>query len=371
MSGVLCPNCGQPSRRILKARDLNRQVSTEQFIYYACMGCGLVYLFPIPLDLATYYTAAYPQYNLPGSSMELEAGAEATRPRLSFVQRFVAAGKLLEVGPGYGPFAYMAQRNGFQVEAIEMDPVCCQFMEKLGIRAICASSFDSVESLLGTYDVIALWHSIEHLENFQEALGLLAHHLSPSGVLVICTPNPHSLQFRIFRRFWVNLDAPRHLSLIPLSALVGCAAKHGLELAFASASDPEALAFSKWSWEASLANVLASAGIMPAAGVRTIMARRPRGGPRTALDLVRRTTGKLLAVALARALNLGLAPFERSGYRGACYTAVFRQKSCSTRPVLPNDIAAEPAALKPGKAPGAPALAGGSANRSHHGHSGQ
>ncbi len=244
-----------------------------------------------------------------------------------FLQRFVSTGRLLEVGGGYGAFGYLAQQNGFEVEAVEIDAFCCRYMrEKVGIKAMCASNLGSVESTLGVYDVITLWHSIEHLQNFQEALRVTARHLSPSGILVICTPNPDALQFRMFGRFWVNLDAPRHLSLIPLSALVGLLGREGLELVFASSADPEALAFGKWSWEASLINMLTSTGVMPSIVKGAIAKEGAKDAPNKTLEMVRVRGGRLLAVPLARALNLTLAPLERSVDRGSCYTAVFRRK---------------------------------------------
>lgn len=325
---VICPNCGQSCGPMLKARDLNQYVSRKQFDYYFCRGCRLVYISPVPEDLGAYYTTGYARHTLPNSLRELRVTAESMRPRLSFIQQFVATGRLLEVGGGYGAFGYLAQQNGFEVEVVETSEFSCRYMrEQAGIKAICASSVASVESSLGTYDAIALWHSIEHLGNFQEMLRVVARHLSSSGILVICTPNPDSLQFRMFRRFWVNLDAPRHLSLIPLSMLVARLEQEGLELAFASSSDPEALAFGKWSWEASLVNMLASIGIIPRIAKGANVAEHIEDGKGTALDAVRISAGKLLAIPLARALNLALGPFERSVYRGSCYTAVFRRKS--------------------------------------------
>jgi 2-polyprenyl-3-methyl-5-hydroxy-6-metoxy-1,4-benzoquinol methylase len=62
------------------------------------------------------------------------------------------------------------------------------------------------------YDVIAIWHGIEHLPDPWAVLRQCAQQLAPHGVLVIATPNPDSIQFGIFRQYWVHLDAPRHVS---------------------------------------------------------------------------------------------------------------------------------------------------------------
>jgi 2-polyprenyl-3-methyl-5-hydroxy-6-metoxy-1,4-benzoquinol methylase len=319
-----CPDCGHSCQLLLKTVDESRRSSSDEFYYYDCPECGLVFLHPIPVNLSDYYQSDYPQYSIPETSEALNERAKAATPRVSFVQQFVSKGKLLEVGAGYGAFSYRAQQMGFDVQAVEMDPSCCAYMAKIGIHAICSSTFDSLDDVLGAFDAIALWHVVEHLENYREVIEVLSRHLSPGGILVICTPNPASLQFKLFRRFWVSLDAPRHLYLIPLKVLTSFAAENGLELAFASASDFEALAFNKWCWEASLFLWLGSTGLMPWLGIRAILGTR-RSTVRKYLDIARRVFFKSLAIGLGRTLNFLLAPLERSGYRGTSYSAVFRK----------------------------------------------
>jgi 2-polyprenyl-3-methyl-5-hydroxy-6-metoxy-1,4-benzoquinol methylase len=325
---VSCRACGQHSRLLLRARDLNRMASEDRFAYYSCGVCGVVQVFPIPLDLETYYDKKHWYYSVPGSIDELRAQGQGFKPRLSVIQRFTTTGKLLDVGASHGTFVYLAQQNGYEVEAVEMDPASCRYMQNMGIRAICATTLESAESMLGVYDVITLYHVIEHLEDPSTALRVLARHLSPHGILVISTPNPNSLQFKMLGRFWVNLDAPRHLSLIPLAVLTEDAARNGLELAWASSSDPESLSFSKWSWEASITNVLLSTGMMPALGIRSMMAERKKGSFMKLFVLARRLICRASAIGLAWLLNLVLAPFERSTDRGSSYSAVFRRRDC-------------------------------------------
>jgi 2-polyprenyl-3-methyl-5-hydroxy-6-metoxy-1,4-benzoquinol methylase len=334
---VICPNCGHSCSALLRARDLNRGISEEQFAYYHCAACGLVHQSPVPANLNAYYTMDYPQYAFPQSLDELKQRSADTSSRVSFVQQFVRSGKLLEVGAGYGAFSYMAQERGFEVEAVEMSLACCQYMEKIGLRALCSSSFSSLDNLIGSFDAIVLWHVLEHLESYKEAMAVLARHLAPGGVLVICSPNPASLQFRLFGRFWVSLDAPRHLSFVPLSVLAACAMKCGLETAFASTSDLEALQYNKWCWEASLSHLMVNTKLMPKLGVRAILRRRNSGIGRY-FSAAHRLAGKSITVGLARTLNFAFAPLEKSGCRGTSYSIVFRKpmvasQSAGGRPV--------------------------------------
>lgn len=327
---VSCAACQNDSRLLWKARDLNRHASNEEFGYYLCRSCGILYLSPIPLDLDRYYDKKHSSYAMPRSVEELRAQGEGFKPRLGIINRFAATGRLLDVGASHGTFSYLAQQNGFEVEAVEMDSASCRFIRELGIKAVCASTLDSAENLLGMYDVITLFHVIEHLRDASNTVSILARHLSPRGILVVSTPSPDSIQFKMLGRYWVNLDAPRHLVLIPLRTLTEYAAQNGLELAYATSSDAETLAFSKWSWEESISNFLISARMMPASGMRSTMTETNTWSFTKLLVLMQRFVGKAAAIGLAWLLNLVFTPWERSPRRGSSYTAVFRRKDHAT-----------------------------------------
>jgi hypothetical protein len=116
----------------------------------------------------------------------------------------------------------------------------------------------------------------------------------------------------------VNVDAPRHLVLVPLPALESVLREQGLRIEFGSASDKESRRFSAWSWKASLENMFAASGFEPRLSARTLLRD---GKP---LRATRRVAGKLLAAGLSGALSVALFPCERSGLNGAGYSAVFR-----------------------------------------------
>ena len=97
---------------------------------------------------------------MPRSIEELVAQGEGFQPRLGIIKRFTATGRLLDVGASHGTFSYLARESGFEVEAMEMDSASCRFIEGLGIRAVCASTLDAADNLLGSYDVITLFHVI-------------------------------------------------------------------------------------------------------------------------------------------------------------------------------------------------------------------
>jgi 2-polyprenyl-3-methyl-5-hydroxy-6-metoxy-1,4-benzoquinol methylase len=207
--------------------DLNQGTSSEKFRYDRCAECGALFVAAVPADLGRYYGSGYLPYQARDSAL-FERTVAAERPKLDIVSGVAHGRTLLEIGAAAGAFAVLAKRNGFEVTAVEMDAESCAFMRTQGITAVETSDVVQAVSTLPAFDVIAMWHSIEHLPNPAEAFRALAGRLRPGGVLVIAAPNPGSAEFRLFGRHWVHVDAPRHLALIPRSALDRLARSVGL-----------------------------------------------------------------------------------------------------------------------------------------------
>ena len=217
--------------------------------------CGTTSIAVVPVDLGRYYPADY--YPLPSSADDLARVAQREQYKIDMVTRYVARGRLLEIGPGAGGFAYLARRAGFDVETMEMDERTCVFMrDVVGVRSTQTSEPQIALGTAGLFDVIALWHVLEHLPDPRDLLQAAAGALKPGGVLVIAVPNPRSLQFAVFRRYWAHLDAPRHLALMPAAAIVGSARASGLEVPLQTSSDVGGRGWNAFGWQMSLRNLV-------------------------------------------------------------------------------------------------------------------
>jgi len=274
--------------------DRNRHITDQVFDYYRCPSCQVVFLAPIPENLSDYYQDEY--YALPVTVDDLQPSLPDQRYKIDLLRPFKPGGSLLEIGPAAGSFAYLALQAGYHVEVIEMDQACCKFIsEKLSIRAICSADPASALDDLGQYDVIALWHVIEHLPSPWDVLPALADHLSPGGILVIAAPNPRAFQFRILRQFWTHLDAPRHLELIPADTLKASLNQVGLKSVFETTTDRGGLGWNTFGWKISLHN------------------------------LVKDQSLKRLMRGMGLVLTLVFAPIERNDMFGSAYTLVFQK----------------------------------------------
>jgi 2-polyprenyl-3-methyl-5-hydroxy-6-metoxy-1,4-benzoquinol methylase len=230
--------------------DRNRALGGEQFEYRRCRRCETVFIARLPLDLDRYYAAeGY------GSAVEDASPTVARREaaKLDLLSRFVSTGHMIEIGPGPGYFAARASAAGFDVSAIEMDAgYAQQLSERHGIRVIRSDAPQDAIRALPAADCVVLWHAIEHLPEPRTVLRECARTIRRGGVLLIATPNPQSLQFRLLGRYWLHLDAPRHLQLIPAGALRSCLEQVGARHVLTTTTDALGLELNRMGWEAAL-----------------------------------------------------------------------------------------------------------------------
>ncbi len=292
---VDCPQCQHSAVFAFEITDKNRAAGPDSFSYYCCSTCKLLFLRPIPPDLGRYYPDNY--YPIPSSVQQLRQSAQIDEFKIDMIRRFVPEGRLLEIGSSYGGFAFLAKDAGYQVDVIEMSAACCECLRTVAqVNAIQSDNPISAMQKLGSYDVIAMWHVIEHLPDPWEVLEHAACHLSPGGILIIAAPNPQSLQFRLFGKNWMHLDAPRHLQLIPLSCLLERLRSCGLDEVDLTTTDPHTRIMNGQSWLSSMAHISSN--------------RIARG----------------CLIRLRPAIQRLLGPMELKGLNGSAYTLIARKE---------------------------------------------
>lgn len=166
-------------------------------------------------DLDSYYDNAYygqgkrkfipPLERLLNTLTSRRAGRLLQRLRL----RAHRPPKVLDVGCGRAVLlqamaARGAECHGLEREGFDIGGVSDTVTVHLG-------RVDSLPFGSGSFDLIILWHVLEHLEQPGEVLVQLARLLSPGGLMVVAVPNIDSLQARLFGADWFHLDLPRHL----------------------------------------------------------------------------------------------------------------------------------------------------------------
>ena len=118
--------------------------------------------------------------------------------------------KLLDVGCGTGDFLQIAQQNNWKVSGIEPNEDARQIANSKTNKSVY-----NIEQLLEfpkqSFDVISLWHVLEHLPNLEEQISILKSLLKENGRLIIAVPNYKSYDAMYYKNFWAAFDVPRHL----------------------------------------------------------------------------------------------------------------------------------------------------------------
>ncbi|MDO8443237.1 MAG: class I SAM-dependent methyltransferase [bacterium] len=201
-----CPLC--QSAELDHLFQANDYISLDPFIVYRCACCDLAITKAELADknISNYYGRGYYGQR----KFLVESIINYIRVMaISRLKKFAPSLSLLDVGCGNGTFMMSMRKRGWQAFGTEIAPTghmrgCAGEFIKLG-------DFKKSDFSKNSFDVITMWHSLEHVE---DPLGYLIEArrvLKDNGALVAEIPNFRSLQARIFRENWFHLDVPRHL----------------------------------------------------------------------------------------------------------------------------------------------------------------
>ena len=118
--------------------------------------------------------------------------------------------KLLDVGCGTGDFLSVAIKNGWQGVGLEPNVQARTLANQKTNNAVHESEF-FFKLKPHSFDVITLWHVLEHIPNRDTYIKQLSHLLKPEGHLIIAVPNYKAYDARHYKNFWAAYDVPRHL----------------------------------------------------------------------------------------------------------------------------------------------------------------
>jgi 2-polyprenyl-3-methyl-5-hydroxy-6-metoxy-1,4-benzoquinol methylase len=127
------------------------------------------------------------------------------------IPTFIENGALLDVGSGLGTYLLLLRSLGWRVHGIEASRSAASYaQDQLGLDVKCGL-FEDVVFPKNFFDVITMWHSLEHFADPRSIL-LKAHRLlKPGGKLLIAVPNYASMDRKIFGENWNGLEIPLHL----------------------------------------------------------------------------------------------------------------------------------------------------------------
>jgi SAM-dependent methyltransferase len=214
-----CLLCGCPRwSHVVEAPDNLAGAGGLWFAVVRCADCGLCYTNPRPGPdcMDRFYPADY----RPRRLRRPPSGPGGARPlrrwRPPRGDRRILDGhgenRLLDFGCGSGRFLEYMDRKGWQVMGLDVSAPAVQRIHKeSGLRAL-AGTLPHPALVPDSFDVITMWHSLEHVPYPRDVLENAYFLLAPGGKLLVAVPNMKGLGFRWFGPAWYGLDLPRHLT---------------------------------------------------------------------------------------------------------------------------------------------------------------
>jgi SAM-dependent methyltransferase len=220
-SRTICIACG--SSRF-------RPVIVRSFTLRECQACGLRQLVDPPTgpDLALLYETGF--YAGPGRAAPLVRGLHAMNNAIRMREvEDLPAGRLLDVGSGRGRFLVAARRAGWDVVGVEFAKGAAETARRQFDLEIVAGDFLTT-FIDGLFDVVTMWHTLEHLPDPAGAIDRAARVLKPGGRLIVSVPNSASLQAGWGGGDWFHLDLPRHVYHFNERSLTALLERHGFTI---------------------------------------------------------------------------------------------------------------------------------------------
>jgi 2-polyprenyl-3-methyl-5-hydroxy-6-metoxy-1,4-benzoquinol methylase len=215
-----CLLCGGERRSpVIEAPDVSRGKSGLWFAVVRCDECGLLFTSPRP-DAATigqFYPENYRPHRRPKRQRTKVRNAPLGRwlGRPCMERRTLpwhGQGRLLDFGCGGGSFLERMRRQGWQVVGLDNSKAAVDRVRaELKIPAL-LGTLPHAELLPESFDVITMWHALEHVHEPGAVLRAAHNILTPNGRLVIAVPNIDSAPARLFGPAWFGLELPRHLT---------------------------------------------------------------------------------------------------------------------------------------------------------------
>ena len=180
-----------------------------------CPRCSFVWLADRlqPDDLASHYPPEYygrrnGRFAGPGEAFEVWC----RRLRASSIARMRDGGSVLDIGCGRGIMLAALRDRGWHCEGTELSEHAAQHARDVLGLEVHAGDLETRRLRNEAFDVVTLWHVLEHLPDARSCLERVRRCITPNGLLIVAVPNLESLEARLGRRHWFHLDLPRHQS---------------------------------------------------------------------------------------------------------------------------------------------------------------
>ncbi len=232
-----CPVCSSEHTSLLhKVKD--HFLTGEDFNIWKCDNCNFCFTIDPPAEnkISEYYKSEeYISHSNTSKGLTNRlyhmARQWMLRSKFSIIQKYSIKkrGRLLDIGCGTGYFASYMNNKDWDSIGIEADQNAKKYAEeKFGLKV---SSLNDLKSFSSSeFNVVTLWHVLEHLSSPKEILDEISRILDEKGICIVALPNTDSYDANYYKTYWAAWDVPRHLWHFNISSFKNIIENSGLRL---------------------------------------------------------------------------------------------------------------------------------------------
>lgn len=192
-------------------------LSQESFSIQKCQHCGFLLTNPRPAkeNIGVYYKSEnYISHSNKKQGLFAGLYQLARKRNLSSKYKIISkqakTGRALDIGAGTGHFLNYLENKGWKAQGIEPDEEAASFARN-NFNLQIDSEKKIAEFKNDSFDLITMWHVLEHVHNLNERMSELARLIKPQGLVILALPNPESYDANYYVKYWAAYDVPRHL----------------------------------------------------------------------------------------------------------------------------------------------------------------
>jgi len=231
---IECPICNNTNFEN-HINSIDYSVSKEKFSIVKCTNCNFHFTNPRPTDseLGKYYISDhYISHNNTSKNL-FEKTYQfirniAIKGKYKLVTSYFKTGTILDIGCGTGDFLNTFKIKNWETKGVEPSDIARK--QAIENHNLDVDESTDLRDLKGEYNVITMWHVLEHVTELNQTVEQLNRLTTKNGKVIIAVPNHKSYDCSFYKKYWAAYDLPIHLHHFSKETISTLFEKHGFSL---------------------------------------------------------------------------------------------------------------------------------------------
>jgi len=149
--------------------------------------------------------------------------------RVKFFRKLKRNGRVLDIGCGRGYFLYACRNYGYYVEGFDISDDAALYVRNELKIPVTTVSIEDVRYEKGSFDIITMWHSLEHCPDPRQYLKKAWEWLIADGLLVVEVPNYKGTDAQKTWDQWKGWRLPSHIYHFTPETLISLLERYGFQ----------------------------------------------------------------------------------------------------------------------------------------------